>query len=239
MKQVLLVALATLPLVALASSCALGSSGEPSHDGLLTRSHEGEESEMTALVGGILELDPDRGCVLLSEKPVVWPVGTTVTSDPPELRLPDGLTARSGDTITGGGGEVPAATIGETAIRVEGDLTNALACAPADSKVLVPWACDDGIGVASANQTRPCRVSQLRLRVSLKSATNALRGRVVAVNTIPFACSLSGRPRITLDLAGQAIRVTQGLAAPQWRHEWSKRPKGWPRVRIAPLKHYS
>lgn len=59
MKRVLFVALATLALVALASGCDLGGSHEPSDDGLLTRSPEGDEDEMTAIVGGTLELDPE------------------------------------------------------------------------------------------------------------------------------------------------------------------------------------
>ncbi|MDQ3121110.1 MAG: hypothetical protein M3Q59_01075 [Actinomycetota bacterium] len=82
-------------------------------------------------------LDLDRGCVLVSGKPVIWPAGTTLTTDPPELHLPGGSTARSGDTITSGGGEVDGARISETSIGIEGDLAGALECAPADSKVLL------------------------------------------------------------------------------------------------------
>jgi len=107
---------------------------------------------MTAIVGGTLELDPDRGCLLLSGKPVVWPAGTTLTSDPAELQLPGGLTARSGDVITGGGGEVQAARIRATAIRIEGELTGALGCAPADSEVVILTARGSGISVVGADR---------------------------------------------------------------------------------------
>jgi len=125
---------ATLVLVALASGCNSGASEGPSRDGLLTRSPEGQE-DLTAIVGGVLDLD--RGCVLVSGKPVIWPAGTTLTTDSPELHLPGGSTARSGDTITSGGGEVEGARISETSIGIEGDLAGALECAPADSKVLL------------------------------------------------------------------------------------------------------
>ncbi len=136
MKPALLIGLAA---VALSSGCEAGASESPLDDGLLTRSTEGRQDEMTAIVGGTLELDPERGCVLLSGKPVIWPAGTTVSSDPSELHLPDGRAARSGDTITGGGGEVVGARIPETSIEIEGDLSRALECAPPGSKVLVLW----------------------------------------------------------------------------------------------------
>lgn len=111
MKHLLFAALLTVAFAALAGGCDLRGAEEPSRDGLLTRSLDGDEGEMTAILRGTLALDPDRGCVLLSGMPVVWPAETTLTADPPELRLPGGLTARTGDTITGGGGEVPAAAI--------------------------------------------------------------------------------------------------------------------------------
>ena len=145
-----------LVLIALASVFATGCDATRSKspgEGLLTRSLEGNGVEMTAIVGGTLELDPDRGCVLLSGKPVVWPAATTLKGDPLELHLPGGDIARSGDTITGGGGEIPAARIRETSIRIEGDLTKALACAPADSEVLVLWARGGQISVLGADRT--------------------------------------------------------------------------------------
>ena len=129
--------------------CAIGGSEEPSlDDGLLTRSGSGE-SEMAAIVGGKLVLDPVRGCILISGKPVVWPAGTTVTSDPREIHLPVGLTARPGDTIRGGGGGVPAAALRQTSLRIEGDLSSALDCAPAGSEAVVFTARGDGMSVSS------------------------------------------------------------------------------------------
>lgn len=95
---------------------------------------------MTAIIGGTLELDHERGCVLLDGKPVVWPAGTTLSSDPLELHLPGDLTARAGHRITGGGGEVPSTRIRETAIRIEGDVAGALGCNPSAREVLVFWA---------------------------------------------------------------------------------------------------
>ena len=64
MKRVLLIALATIALVGTASGCDFRGSEPSSHDGLLTRSPESNEDEMTAIVGGILELDPERGEVV-------------------------------------------------------------------------------------------------------------------------------------------------------------------------------
>jgi len=71
-----------LPIAAtllLFAGCDL-STADSSSGGLLTRSTAGNEGEMTAIVGGTFELDPDRGCVLLDGKPVVWPAGTTVST---------------------------------------------------------------------------------------------------------------------------------------------------------------
>lgn len=124
--------LAVAVLVAMA-----GCSGSESN-GLLTRSLP-SEGEMTAIVGGTLDIDPDQGCILLSGKPAIWPAGTTLATDPLEFRLPTGLVLRPGDTVTGGGGEVPGNAIQETALRIEGDVTEALSCAPG-SEVVVFWA---------------------------------------------------------------------------------------------------
>jgi len=54
--------------------------------------------------------------------------------------------------ITGGGGEVPAARIRETSLQIDGDLTNALDCAPIDSKVAVFRARGDEIHVSSSEK---------------------------------------------------------------------------------------
>jgi len=56
MKRVLFAALLAFALAGLASGCDLGGSQEPSPDGLLTRSLEGHEAEMSALLRGTLEL---------------------------------------------------------------------------------------------------------------------------------------------------------------------------------------
>lgn len=169
MKRVLLAALLAFALAVVASGCDLRGSQEPPSAGLLTRSLEGAEDEMTAIVGGTLELDAERGCVLLSGKPVVWPSGTTLTTNPPAVRLPGGLDASSGDVIRGGGGEVPAAGIRETALRIEGDLTSVLSCAPEDGAVIVFNARGDAMSVSSGvrvarasfeNGYAACRMAQ-------------------------------------------------------------------------------
>lgn len=158
MRPIVFTGLLLLTLAALASGCGGGSQAESSDNGesqspnsLLTRSGAENEDEMNAIVGGTLELDPDRGCVLLSGKPVVWPAETTLTADPAELHLPGGLNAKSGNVITGSGGEVRAARIRETALRVEGDLTTALSCAPIDSEVVVFTTRGEGIDVSPSD----------------------------------------------------------------------------------------
>lgn len=234
MKRVLVAVLLVVALGALASACDLRGSQETSSNGLLTRSVGGDGAEMTALLRGTLKLDANRGCVLLSGKPVIWPTGTTMTMDPPVLHLPGGLSARSGDVITGGGGEIPGTAIWETALRIEGDLTRALECAPTDGKVLVFTARGDDVGVSSQGHPRPCRVSQLRMRISFQGATGTLLGDIVALNTSPYPCLLRGRPKITLELTdGDPIRSTQGTAPPAWRYTGRKPPRGWPVVRLA------
>ena len=223
--KVLLVAVATFALFALASGCDLSGSEEPSDDGLLTRSPEGDGGEMTAIVGGTLELDPDRGCVLLSGKPVVWPAATTLRSDPPELHLPGGLKARSGDTITGGGGEVPAARIRETSIRIEGDLTGALKCAPADGKVLILWARGDRISVVGAGRTvvpssdrmvwagelgRSSAVSDPALVRKVEEAANASGARAIDVSVLALSRG-QHVPVVTLESADPASYMKHRL----------------------------
>lgn len=215
------------------SGCDLARSDEPADRGLLTRAPESEGAEMSALLRGTLALDPERGCVLLSGRPVVWPAGTTLTHTAPELHLPGGLRARSGDEISGGGGAVPASTLRETALRIEGDLEKALACAPRVAEVLVFSARGDDIGVASRGDPRPCRVSQLRMRLFLQGAGGSLFGAIRARNTSAFPCLLRGRPRITLRYSdGRSIRATEGNAPPFWRLEGRPRPRGWPLVRV-------
>lgn len=72
---------------------------------------------MEAIVAGIVDVDPDRGCVWLAQPdgsryPVVWPLGTTGEEDGAEgftIVLADGRRLRAGDRVEGGGGYVPAA----------------------------------------------------------------------------------------------------------------------------------
>jgi hypothetical protein len=97
-------------------------------DYLLTHAHVGGGSAMLALIGGVLELDPARGCVLLSGQPAVWPAGTRVSRNPPRLHLPGGETVRPGDTVRGGGGHVPRLAIRGSA-GVLGNADEAFACA--------------------------------------------------------------------------------------------------------------
>jgi len=136
-------AVAITSAAALLAGCGGTSSGDSSEElsghssvVLLTRSpYDGIGPQ--ALLSGTLDLDLDRGCILLSGKPVVWPTGTTLTRDPPALEFPGGLTASSGDTIGGGGGEVTGTDIPDTALRIEGDVEGALACAPGETQVVV------------------------------------------------------------------------------------------------------
>src|SRR5690242_1863758 len=109
MTRILLTAAAMFILVSVGGGCSFGGSREP--NGLLTRSSERGQGEMTAIVGGTFQVTRDGRCVLLSGKPVVWPADTSLTMDPPRIHLPTGLDASPGDVITGQGGEVPAAGI--------------------------------------------------------------------------------------------------------------------------------
>jgi hypothetical protein len=129
----------------------IGCGGERSRaaqDVLLTRSSEGNEGEMTAHIGGTLHVDLDTGCVLIDGHPVVWPPETTLRGEPAELRLPGDQTARSGDTVSGGGGLVPSAVLDTTRLRIHGDLTRAVRCAM-KSDVLVFQAGGQDIVVSS------------------------------------------------------------------------------------------
>lgn len=71
-----------------------------------------------AIVSGVVETDQDTGCVWLSDaegsrQPVVWPVGTTASSDPIEIVLADGQVVHPGDLVEGGGGHGDADTATE------------------------------------------------------------------------------------------------------------------------------
>jgi hypothetical protein len=138
--------------VLVAVGCSLGSS---SRSGLVTRSTDENGGEMAAVVGGRLGLDLARGCVLLSGKPVVWPAKTKLTTDPPEIHLPNGAVARQGDWIRGGGGEIVASQFDETRIRFgEGNLDDVLACASTDGSVVVFAAHGEALDVSSSTVPR-------------------------------------------------------------------------------------
>jgi len=211
-----------LPIAAtllLFAGCDL-STADSSSGGLLTRSTAGNEGEMTAIVGGTFELDPDRGCVLLDGKPVVWPAGTTVSTDPPELHLPGDLTARSGDVIKGGGGEVPAAAIRETSIGIDGDLTSALSCAPSESEVIVFWARGGDILVSpvgsgdrlawASELGRASVVPDPVLALKIERAAKASGARALEVTVLTLS---GGRrvPVVTLEAADAAAYMKHDL----------------------------
>jgi len=105
--------------------------------GMLLKSWVGADDLKRAPLRGTLEIDVDAGCVLLSGRPVVWPAGTQLTTTPAEIRLEDGPTARSGDIVEGRGSSLPAAELARTTQWIEGDLDEALACAPAGTEVAV------------------------------------------------------------------------------------------------------
>lgn len=106
-------------------------------DTLLTRAADDSGDSPDAQIQGTLELDAERGCILLSGMPVIWPAGTTASTEPPELHLPDGSRIRHGEVVTGGGGEIPAASVQQTRLRIEGDLDAAIACAVSDDVLLI------------------------------------------------------------------------------------------------------
>jgi hypothetical protein len=108
----------------------------PDPDILLTRA-DNPDLGMLALPGGTLEIDLDRGCVLLSGRPVVWPTGTALTTDPPLLQFPGGGTARPGDHVNGGGGAGYAWQIRRTSIGIDGNFERAVDCVPPHTEVIV------------------------------------------------------------------------------------------------------
>ena len=125
-----------------------GDTAADSAEILLTRTAAPGQAEMSAIVGGELAIDLDRGCVLLSEKPVVWPAGTTLATDPARVELPNGATARPGDVVSGGGGEVPAGHLRSGELPIVGDVDRALACAPDEPDAVVFTARGDALSVS-------------------------------------------------------------------------------------------
>lgn len=99
-------ALAVLSLAA----CAAQSAGRPSSPSslhvsvegpvLISNEPEGEGSD--GIVSGTLTLE--GGCLLLRGMPVVWPAGTTWDERNQQVVLRDGVVARPGNRLYGGGG---------------------------------------------------------------------------------------------------------------------------------------
>ena len=87
---------------------------------------------MAALVGGTVIVDPARGCILLDRVGgphlVVWPRGTTWTSDESALMLADGTVIRSGTRVRGGGGYLALSN----AERLVGPIDDPVACGATD-----------------------------------------------------------------------------------------------------------
>ena len=91
-----------------------------------------------------------------------------------------------------------------------------------------------GGGVAAAaSAAEACRAAQLQPSLALQGATGHLVGPLYLRNN-GYACTLSGRPRVTLRRAtGGRLRERQYSAPPRWRLVGHRRPRGWPIVRLA------
>jgi hypothetical protein len=61
-----------------------------------------DQGGFEALIGGELRIDGD--CAFLGDGTVVWPDGTEWDADEQAVRLPNGVLARDGDLVEGGGG---------------------------------------------------------------------------------------------------------------------------------------
>jgi hypothetical protein len=145
-------------------------SPSPAPEVLLTRS-DNPDFGPSALPGGALEIDLDRGCVLLSGHPVVWPKGTTLTSDPPLVRFPGGLTARPGDVVRGGGGGGYAWQLRGTTIGIDGDLERAVDCVRPHTEVIV-------FNPEAAMTVAPRMLVTHAINVSETDPGTVLRGRL-------------------------------------------------------------
>lgn len=166
---------ANVPLVAAVVLCALALAGPDVSasqvpDILLTRA-ESSASGPNALPGGTLEIDLERGCVLLQGSPVVWPRGTKLATAPVALRFPNGSTARPGDVVRGGGGGGYAWQIRQTKIRIDGDLDRALRCAPRGASLIV-------FNARAGMRVRPRMLVTHALNVSESDTGMMLRGRL-------------------------------------------------------------
>jgi hypothetical protein len=61
---------------------------------------------MSAEISGPITIDA-QGCVRLGERLALWPDGTGWDSEADQLRLPGGALVARGQSVVGGGGEVP------------------------------------------------------------------------------------------------------------------------------------
>jgi hypothetical protein len=82
-----------------------------------------------------------------------------------------------------------------------------------------------------------CASAQLRAVASLEGAAGSRVGAIVLTNASDAACTLQGRPDITvLNHNGDPITsgVTFTASSPQWAADGSPQPKDWPVVTLQP-----
>jgi hypothetical protein len=89
-----------------------------------------------------------------------------------------------------------------------------------------------GLSAASPTAGRPCDAAQLRASMLLQGATGHLVGALILRNG-GRACTLTGRPQLTLVRAdGRTVRTRNYDAPPRWRFVTDRPPRGWPVVRL-------
>jgi uncharacterized protein DUF4232 len=91
----------------------------------------------------------------------------------------------------------------------------------------------NGRVVAQSSAPARCAAADLRGTVDLQGESGNVVASIVLTNRGARACSLSGRPGVTiLDRAGQPLDVTVVAGEPWWKFQHHSRPSGWPAVTL-------
>lgn len=92
-----------------------------------------------------------------------------------------------------------------------------------------------GPSVAPSTSVAPCDASVLRATASLDGAAGSVEGAIHVTNLGPSACSVAGRPVVTLFTgSGRPITVHVLRVTAQWQADGAAAPPGWPVVRLRP-----
>jgi len=79
-----------------------------------------------------------------------------------------------------------------------------------------------------------CSGEQLRLSDGTQGAAGSVQGSLLFKNVASVACTISGRPAVSLVANGTTLAVTVRPTDPWWSVNHTAKPRGWPVVTVEP-----